>query len=548
MKNCSKKKFKKIVAMSLILVMCLVCFTGCGSKETYLDIYKSMTDAETGTWSGSWTWYDGESYTSFNYVRKVNETGGELFNLTVSFDEENSVVINTIVQDGVRYLDLGEMRDSLLACKDADLKSLADSLPNNIAFLKESDSNWVLGRFYAEEDEIEAGVYGIPNMLDRLDLMMNMFLGALNQKGAFEMSSEDNIYTLTSNDNLNSILVQMLREMDIYYDKYGSNIQSLGLASEYEISQGIANQKDNFLTRLGGYSLKYSLYDSETINAKISGSMNLFESDATGREIDGNLSISWVDPATTLTKSIVGSFSYIPSVGQWDSVSSTTISLSEFTSTYTDFNSILEDILIYGNVLECTYIDNEINLTDEVALRELEEFSREYLGIDSSVADYVMTNPTSADVISMLNIYDEVVGGFVVEVEKEQEVVDVSRFNKIEGTLDNGVEYILTVNEEESDSSIMVVDCRLLNTSELIQTIRTKDFKIKNLGTDIISANIKSQLLEVNPEFDTTLYLDRVELSSNSFIDIKLYFVLPEESGYFDVYLSDNCLGNLVSY
>lgn len=545
MKLVGKFRTKLLLLFCMLLVLIAGSITGCGKKENYLDVTKGMLGYTSGTWAGTFSWVENGNKMSIDYKRLLGQSDVEVNEFVVSINDTDTVIFNFVTVEGVCYLKLNDLRDSLSGCSSETLKEYASLVPNNIAYA--SSENWVFDSFYSELSETESGVYGLPTYIERCELMMNMFLGSLDSKGALEYKGSDGTYTVSSKDNLSSILVQMLREVDTYYDNFGSNITSLELASDYEIDKGIVNEKDNFLASLSDVQNKYILLGSDSMNAVLSGSTTVFDGDS-GREIDGNLELSWLSDSNGSESKIQWAFKYIPTSYGYEWTKSTNIDVSEFNSTYFYLNDLFEDVLREGNFLGGHYLDADLSSSDSLLQRELDLSVKKYLGIDSSVADYIGSNNSEPSVLSLMNILDTLVGGFKVEVEVPTEVDEIDKYNVISGELQEGIEYVICVDEVESDSKILSVNCRVLNNTEGVFKCKTKDFKLKDLGTSLVSANISSQLLEVNPDFDTSKYEDTVSLDSGCFKDFKLYFVLPEESGYLDIFLSDDVLGNLVSF
>lgn len=548
MKVVRRSRLKSFLILCLMFVMLTMCLTGCGSKETYTDVVKQMLAEETGTWSGVLTWSEGGTETSVEY-RRVIKVGqdGHCFEVKVNIGEENSVVFNFVEVQGNLYLRLNDLRESLLSCKSDVFKEYADLVPNNIAYARAEETSWVFDSFYAEVGETDAGIYGLRNYVERCELVLNMFLGTLNSKGCLAYCESDGTYTLSSKDNLSSILLQMLRDSGSYYDKFTSNITSLELASEYEKEIGRANEKDNFLSSLADVQQKYELLGSNALSASISGSASVFDSKS-GREVDGNLSVSWLNDTEGTQCKLDWTFAYSPTIGGYEWLQSTTIDVAEFEDTYFRFNNLIRDVLNEGDFLGGQYLTTSLEMTEESFREDIEELSKEYLGIEGSVTDFVLENKSDSSVLSLLDILDSMVGGFKVEVQAPVEEDVVEKYNKLTGVFYDGVEFVVGVNQVESTNSILAVDCRLLNSTESVFELKTKDFKLKDLGTSLVSANIESQLLEVNPDFNVEGYVEEISLESGCFVDLKLYFVLPEGCGYFDIYLKDECMGNLISF
>ena len=546
----SRMRIRYMLSLVLLIVLIAGCLTGCGSKKTYIGYFKDMLSRSEGTWKTFWVFDEGGQETKVTATKVVCSDGNASMELQVDLSESDTVTINAVLFDGVWYFDLSALRTSLLSCKSAELLMFAEKVPNNIAYITFSEADIMLKDYFAEESETKAGINGVFNLLDRVDLVLNMFLGAVNQKGGFQFDVTDDHYTLSSTADCDSILLQMLTDIGSYYDKYSSNLSALNLASEYEASEGLKAEKDNFLASLQDIQLKYATMDSSALNSSIKGDISVFESKQSGVEYDGFLYITWNSDAS-IESAIKCDFSYRPSTSQISKPSSTEIDIAKFNSDYFEIDVLFDTILREGNVLGGWYLDTSLELSDEALSSELEALSKEYLGIstsDVSVADYIAENINSASVLELMGILDSVTGGFKVEVEKPVEEVEVSRFNELHGVLLNGVEYFISVNEAESDSSILVVDVRLLNASDSSVDFETKNFKLRDMGTSIVSANIETQLLEINPEFNVESYSKGISLESGCFVDTKLFFVIPETLGYQDLYLNDELIGNLISF
>lgn len=546
----SKKHIRYMLSLVLLIVLVAGCLTGCGSKKTYIDYFKDMLSRSEGTWKASWVFNEGGQETKVNTTKIVCSDGNASIELQVSLSESDVVTVNAVLFDGTWYFDLSALRTSLLSCKNEELLVFAEKVPNNIAYITFSEADIMFKDYFAEESETKAGINGVFNLLDRVDLVLNMFLGAVNQKGGFQFDIVDEHYTLSSTADCSSILLQMLTDIGSYYDKYCSNLSSLNLASEYEASEGLMVEKDNFLASLQGIQLKYATMDSSILNPSIKGDISVFESKQSGVEYDGFLHITW-NSDKSVENAIKCDFSYKTSVSQVSKPSSTEIDIAKFNSDYFEFDSLFDTILSEGNVLGGWYLNTSLELNSELMSSKLNALSRDFLGIDSadiSVADYISENSGSSSVSELIDIFDSVTGGFKVEVEKPVVEEEVSRYNELHGVLQNGTEYFISVNEAESDSSILVVDVRLLNGSDTSVDFETKNFKLRDMSTGIISANIKTQLLEVNPDFNTESYLEEISLESGCFIDTKLFYAIPENFGYQDLYLGDELVGNLISF
>lgn len=547
--NGSRKGLKSVFMFVLLLALAVGSLGGCGSKKTYVDYFKDMLSKTEGTWKTSWVFREDGQETTVHSTRIVGADGNASMEMQFVLSDVDSVTVNAVLFDGVWYLDLGNMRKSLEECKNPALLAFADKAPNNIAYITFNEADILFKDYFAEEEETQAGIKGVFNLLDRSDLVLNMFLGAVNQKGGFKFDVVDERYTLASTEECGSILLQMLTNINSYYDKYCSNLSSLNLASEYEASKGFKANKDNFLSSLNDVQLRYSVMDSGMFTPSIKGDISVFESKQSGIEYDGSLGITW-NSDKSKDNAIEFKFSYKSAVSAVDKPSSTEIDIAKFNESYFEFESLFDTILREGNILGAWYLDTSLASGSVDIGSQMESLAREYLGIgqDVNVADYVSENSSSSSVSELIDIFDSIVGGFKIEVDKPTDVVEVSQYNKLTGIFPSGVEYSFNINEEVSGNSILVVDIRLLNTSDSTVSFETRGFKLRDMGTSILSANIKTQLLEVNPEFDTDLCVEEISVDRGCFIDTKLYFVVPDNLGYQDLYYEDELIGNLISF
>lgn len=529
-----------------ILLFAVILLSGCGKKADYTSEVRKMLNAETGTWKADWEVTLGDSVTKLGMEKVVSETGDALVKCTLAISDVDSVVFNTYRVSDKWYLELSTLRTSLLSCKNAELVKLGNKLPNNISFLTFDDSTPIKD-YLADASEDKAGVEGVLNLSERYDLICNMFLAALDGNKTLSYSSENGTITMNSTDDLSSNLLDVLVNIDSYYDKYAKNLTSLGLASDYESKSGFTADKGNFLTSLSPIQISYEVAGADSMKAQAEGTLSVFSSKTTGDEYDGTFDISWVSPNYgNCSASCKYSYKSVSSVVA--TVNSTEIDLSAFNESYFDFDVIFDTVLREGNVLGGWYLDAGKSTGSESAEGKLVSSVKEILGIDStaSASDYITENSDSIEVDALMTILRNELGVDLGSTTSSETEV-TSRYNDLYFE-SNGAEYTLSVDESKSDSSLLVVHLRVLNSAEEPLTIKTKDFKLKDLGTNVISANVKTQLLEINPEFDTSLYSEELEIGTGCFIDTDLYFAVPENFGYQDLYLGDDLFGNLVSY
>lgn len=535
-----------IGCMLLTIFWAAVVLTGCGKKADYTSEVRKMLNAETGTWIADWNVTLGDSTTKMSMEKTVSETGDASVKCTLAVSDVDSVVFNTYRVSDKWYFELSTLRTSLLSCKNDELVKLGNKLPNNISFLTFSDST-LIKDYFADANEGKAGVEGVLNLSERYDLICNMFLAALDGNGILIYSSSNGTITMESTDDLSSNLLDMLVSIDSYYDKYSKNLISLGLASDYESKTGFTADKRNFLTSLSPIQISYEVAGADSMKAQAEGTLSVFSSKSTGDEYDGTFSISWVSPNYENCGAYC-KYSYKSISSEVATVNSTEIDLTEFNKSYFDFNVIFDTVLREGNVLGGWYLDSGKGTDSESAEDKLVSTVKEILGIDSdaSVCDYIAENNNSIEVDALMTILRDELGVELGSTTSSETEV-TSRYNDLYFE-NNGAEYTLSVDESKSDSSLLVVHLRVLNSAEESLTIKTKDFKLKDLGTNVISANVKTQLLEINPEFDISLYAEELEIGTGCFMDTDLYFAVPGNFGYQDLYFGDDLFGNLVSY
>lgn len=540
--------WKAVVGVCLVWAVLGSAFilTGCGKKADYTSEVRRMLNEKTGTWNANWEVILGDSTTKMSMEKVISETGDASVKCTLAISDVDSVVFNTYRVSDKWYLELSTLRTSLLSCKNAELVELGNKLPNNISFLTFSDST-LIKDYFADASEDKAGVEGVLNLSERYDLICNMFLAALDGNNTLAYSSSNGTVTMKSTDDLSSNLLDVLVNIDSYYDKYAKNLTSLGLASDYESKSGFTADKHNFLTSLSPIQISYEVAGAESMKATAEGTLSVFSSKSTGDEYDGTFDLSWVSPNYgSCSASCKYSYKSVSSVVA--TINSTEIDLPAFNESYFDFNVIFDTVLREGNVLGGWYLNADKSTCSESAEEKLVSSVKEMLGIDSdaSVSDYIAKNSGSIEVDALMTVLRNELGVDIGSTTSSEAEV-TSRYNDLYFE-NNGAEYILSMDESKSDSSLLVVHLRVLNSSEEPLSIKTKDFKLKDLGTNVISANVKTQLLEINPEFDTSLYSDELEIGTDCFVDTDLYFAVPDNFGYQDLYLGDDLFGNLVSY
>lgn len=536
-------RYSSLLCITMLVVLSM---TGCGSKLTYVDIVSEMNSQKTGTFTYdivlSKQSQEGLVSTTTAIVERGITDTTEYMNMQVTLSDKDSVTLNSVVVDGVRYLNLQDLRSSLQNCTDADLLFYGNSIPINIGYVSCEDADIKFKSLFAETAELEeSGFVGVSNLDSRLDLIVDMFLGICKDNSALSHDSKNKVYTVASTDKFSTVVNDFICKPGTYYDKYITNLQTKELASEYELSQGFAYQKDNFVTSLAGIWKNGEIV--EPLEASCSGTIDKYEGDNTGVEYRGDFTLGWFNSTNSYTLTV--KFGTKQSASEVSKPDGTNVDLDTFVRDYVDITKLNKLLLCKFNVTPWSISDTRLDYEDDVFKASVEKDMQKYLGIDTSVSDYLQSEGTKAD--AMLSVLDELTGGFKVIVSEEVQT-EQSKYQPLSGYLENGLEYKASVDEARTTSSILVVNARLLNPTDEAVTIKTTKFSLKDSGTTKISANIEARLLEIQPEFDKTLYSEKLMLEPSTFVDTSLYFVIPEESGHFDLYFDKAVLGNIVVY
>lgn len=520
----------------------------------------------------------------------------------VSTPYSNGMLFDATIVDGTYYINLLELRNWLSSSTDKKLADLAKSIPESAVYLVMNEDEIHFYSTFAEDSEYEiSGTYNFDEFYNRFLILEQTLVSSLGN------GLPNNVYSTQGTkygidikgDNailLYSNIKSCLNNSSSMYSTYIKNLQSNGQMTDEQAGQAV-KERDNFLSYISDkwvWLNSASTSDLTKRNLNFSGVADQYANDNGENTYEADFVLSYTDTQSKKNISISFSGAKTPLSSTKDTVSIPTgatstkdeLGLGEnftnLTKTIIDYFDILdlfEEVKLEKNAQRIVdsmlddFIDcvNENNLgvegfvpiTKDSAISFIEKYKD--LEGGSSKEDKFNTQLVKG----LLTSLNDVTGSMVVtEVIKEE--AEIERFrevtadvtvtpntveSEVSSSLDSSVKetegtykIIANVNEEESNTNLVVIDAILLNTSDHEMVIDLSRLSVQDMTNNKYPCNYETKLHEYDNGFDMSNAPVSVTIPVGGYVQTKLYSVIENGWRYYDLFSSDTKLGDIVAY
>lgn len=532
-----------------------------GSKHEFSD-WNKYADVQSGDWK----------HPVYQVVVEGCTTSVEPltshFTVSIATPFASSMFTDVTCLEGKYYIDIETMRGWLVNSKDSYLSDLGSKLPQGSKYLVIPESEFAIPSRYAEEGEKDfSNVTSMRTLTQRLTNYLLMGLDLVESGGgATKVEDSAASFALSGADAMN--VVNKYRSYVVNAGDFQKSLVSNSALYSDSQKQQALRETDNFIEACAGLRTFVDTADLSTLNLQVGGSCREFLNGYNNQQLEGSMDVALTADGTDYSFGVVAMRSgdvvevTLPQGSQltladlektggrslvWDTIfgvvdyfNFTGIELSkqlEITPANITRNAQLEFIKMVNDVGVCDYHLTEHNLPTYL------ETYMNYKETANSTPNDTANAKMVSDFIGALN---NITGGLIVEKEVEAEV-EVEQYPSLKFT-ENGVDFDLKYNTEESTATMIVLDGEAVNKGDTGFTLDLTMFSLHTLLSSIYPANNQTLILDYDNNFDFESMQTEAELPAGGYAGFKLYFVISDDGGHMDLFLGDTQMGAVVEY